>query len=55
MPGLGQDYYIFIPGFGSIKETWNGDCMDLVFREKGNVHPTKEAAEAWGAAQGDAK
>ena len=30
---------------------WYGDETDEELYEEGNVHPTKEAAEAWGAAQ----
>ena len=32
---------------------WYEDEFDIELWDAGNVHPTKEAAEAWGAAQGE--
>ncbi len=34
---------------------WENDEVNLKHLKEGNVHPTKEAAEAWGAAQGETK
>jgi hypothetical protein len=34
---------------------WRDDEIDAYMHREGNVHATKEAAEAWGAAQGETK
>jgi hypothetical protein len=32
---------------------WRDDEIDAYMHREGNVHATREAAEAWGAAQGE--
>lgn len=39
----------------AVLEMWVDNWLHDSFYKAGNVHPTKEAAEAWGAAQGEAK
>jgi hypothetical protein len=42
---------LFKPGVAS--RVWKADIHDVYNYWENNVHPTREAAESWGAAQGE--
>jgi hypothetical protein len=54
MPKYGQKYWAWHYERKEVGELiWWDSSSDHRIRREGNVHPTKEAAEAWGAAQGE--
>ncbi len=53
-PEYGDQYWFWNPHERmACQFPWLNDVDDAKLLDAGNVHPTKEAAEAWGAAQGE--
>jgi hypothetical protein len=53
LPNRGDDYWTYTEKWGANKVKWKDEPAYLDLYRAGNVHKTEEAAEAWGAAQGE--
>jgi hypothetical protein len=56
LPKLGDEYFVYsLAQERAVQLQWKDEYLDKEFYCRGLAHPTKEAAEAWGAAQGETK
>jgi hypothetical protein len=51
LPGIGDSWWVWRNDRLAYKATWDDTPGMMICYRKGNVHPTKEAAEAWGKEQ----
>jgi hypothetical protein len=49
-PNAGQPFWVWRNDNTAQEHIWEDKMGQVHCYEEGNVHPTKEAAEAWGAA-----
>lgn len=53
-PKYGEKYWYWLGPY-AWETTWRRTILDKEIYAKGNVHPTKEAAEQWGKEQEEKK